>query len=120
MEARVSSIDIEDQEHRLCASRRTPHNHGSHSERTHGLRIPETAIGTAKSAYTRAISGGVRQWRIGILDVDEGSRTENLAYQGDKIDRTHLPMTSLCEDIEKQLKPNDCGIMAPLVVGYLP
>jgi len=36
------------------------------------------------------------------------------------MDRTHGLLKSICEDIEKQLKPNLHGIIAQLVVGNLP
>ena len=36
------------------------------------------------------------------------------------MDRTHLLLTKLCEDIEKQLKPKLHGNMEALIVGYLP
>jgi hypothetical protein len=37
-----------------------------------------------------------------------------------RIDRVHQLLTNLCEDIERQIRPNLSGAMGNLVRGYLP
>lgn len=37
-----------------------------------------------------------------------------------RMDRVHLLLTDLCDDIERQIKPNLRGSMGNLVHGYLP